>query len=1303
MVYSPINPRPDTLPLNGLEWDRFESFCTEFIAHLPEVKPWAVHRYGQQGDQQKGIDIIAEMENGEHWVFQCKKYKSFKASQAQSAVRKCTYQANKYVLALSCKASTEVRDEIQKHQDWDVWDVEDLSRIVKDLPPEVARRIVERHFGKVWRREFLGLTGLITFVSASNFFERWLKTDQPFNHKWQLVGRDTSLAQLHNFVKSESQIAFLYGRGGIGKTRLVYEFSKTFGTCNAAWVLRFWMEGTPINSESLDELPVTQTVVVIDNADRCDDLPVLLAFAQQHPQILKLIFIIRPGSLERLKTQTTHKGISLEVLEELKALDRSQVKELARQALGDEYCHWVDQLAAVTRDCPLVTVVGGWLLRKKNIAPALLERDQDFQNEVLSRLQENFLESIGNESARERCRELLKLISAVSPVYPNNPAFQEVASKFLKTTKSNLLHDLESLEESSILIRRGKSLRITPDVLSEHILTTACLTKEGIPTGYVQESFELFNKLCLKSILRNFSELDWRISATSKQKVDLLTEIWQKIWDEFRSASNSGRYQLLDLLGEMAVYQPKQALDLVEFTMQNPATVLDQTDFAAFYTHQKVLKKLPPLLYEISYTMSYLPRCCDLLWELVKQTSSEISTSEQSALQVLIHLAEYDVFPRKDLEYNHLVVEAAERWLKDPHAFSYQGSPLDVLDPVLARTYESTRTEGLTITMQEFYVNQEYTQVVRDKALHLIDGCIASEQPKIILRSLKSLDKALANPDTRFSQRADNQCEQWVPEQLKILDMISQLVGQTTNPLIQLEILQMMHEHAHHAYDGSVKQQMLAIINAIPVNDQLKLTGALICSSRLAWLIKPVEQPESNSDTSDESFESDWQRQCRLSKNICADAVHQLFQTFSDPREAVSEIRVRLDLAVNAGLQPEFDELIKTLGDLAKTDYLTGICSAIIQNPKYLAAYLGLLLSKLREEDIESAIALAQTAVDTENPSLCASIAQGFWGGAENLQPLDIDLIRKLAHSDYPGVKKQIFYTLQNISQLEPRLGTEIALTINVGESSELADSLCRFFDPNYGISPEELTHEQLEVILSKLENVADLDQCNICRFLSYACSRSARATINLLLARLRNYAKEETFYPFPRLGFRHNPNGGTVLSGLQDSQDYQDILSEVRDLMMSEELKATSCLPRLFKLISLDLNSVSLEVLNWWINSGDATKVKNASQLLQDASSLFVFKNNDFVANLLNQAASVGSECLKEVRHSLLHTLVFRSLSRTVGQPSPTVVDEREQAMKIADKHPLHSSVRNFYQEIAERAQNTIQEQVEMDEELLE
>lgn len=1303
MVRPPIVSRPDTFPLNDLEWDRFESFCTNFISHLPGVKRWTAHRYGQQGDQQKGIDIIVEMENGERWVFQCKKYKSFKANQVRAAIQKCTYQADKFFLALSCQASAPVRDEIQKYQNWELWDVEDISRIIRELSSEVACQIVEHHFGKVWRKEFLGLAGLTSFVTVPLFFDRWLRTDKPFNHAWEMIGRRAILTELDAFVDSKDQIAILSGRGGIGKTRLLYEFSKTFETHYSGWAIRFWMDGAPINPESLDELPVTSTVVVIDNADRCDDLPILLTFAQQHPQNLKFIFTVRPGGFERLKSSITKKGIDLTCLEELKALDRSEVKALARQALGDEYSCWVDHLTAVTRDCPLVTLVGGWLLREKSIDPALLERNQDFQDEVLKRLEENILEAIANEATRERCRELLELISAISPVYPNNLQFQEVASTFLKTTKSKLLQDLESLEESGILVRRGKSLRIAPDVLSEHILATACLTKQGLPKGYVQDIFDSFGKLCLKSIVRNFAELDWRIGVTRDQEVDLLKEIWQVIWDEFQSAPNSGRCRLLDLVAEMAIYQPKQALALVEFAIQNPATVIEQEGGATFYTHQEVLCKLPSLLHMISYTLEHLLQCCDLLWELVKQTGSETSSSRQTASQALIDLAEYDVYPRKTPECNELVIEAVERWLKAPDAFDYQCSPLDVLDPVLARTFESSRTEGLTVTMQEFYVNPKATQVVRDKALQIVSQCITSEQLKVILRSLKSLNKALTNPDNRLSQRADNQCEQWIPEQLRILDLISQLIKRTTEPLIHLEVLQAMHQHIHHAYSDAVRQKMQSIIDSIAINDQLKLVGALMYSNDLAWLIEPVEQVKSASEKTVELFESKWQREQNLSKDICKTAVSQFFKTFSDPYEAVNSIYAQLDIAVTTGLQPDFSNFIELFGDLAEPTYLAQTCEAVIQAPTYLAPYLGLLLCKLRKQDLESAIALAQTAVNTGDPNLCAAVAQGFWNSVNNLLPSDINLIQRLAQSEHLGVKRLLFNTLRLISEAEPELGINIALAMETGESSELADSLCRIFVSNNGVSLDFSTLEQVEIILNKLEYIADLDQYNICKFLSYACRRSARATVDLFLKRLRHYIKQDKgVFPFPRLGFRHNPHGGAVLSGLQDSPDYQEILSEIRDLMLTEKMAATSYLSNLFRLVSLDFNSVSLEILNEWINSGDSMKVEAAGQLLQDAPSSFVLKNEEFVANLLEQASSIGFECLERTRNSLFHTVVFRSLSRTIGQPSPAVVDEYEQATKISSKYPIGSLVCNFYEEIAEQAHKTIQGQVEMDEELL-
>ena len=64
-------------------------------------------------------------------------------------------------------------------------------------------------------------------------------------------------------------------------------------------------------------------------------------------------------------------------------LSRDEVTELGRQALGAEFEHLAEQLAAATWDCPLVTVVGGQLLAQKAIPPDLLERDEEFRDTVL--------------------------------------------------------------------------------------------------------------------------------------------------------------------------------------------------------------------------------------------------------------------------------------------------------------------------------------------------------------------------------------------------------------------------------------------------------------------------------------------------------------------------------------------------------------------------------------------------------------------------------------------------------------------------------------------------------------------------------------------------------------------------------------------------------------------------------------------------------------------------------------------------------------------------------------------------------
>lgn len=167
MVLPPVLPRPDRLPLNdpSFSWDRFESFCLDFISRLPGVIN--CHRYGKQGDCQQGIDILAQLENGEQWAFQCKQYESFTQSDAKKAVQKAIYRATHYVLLLTCEATVKVRDVIAATSAWSLWDVQDISLKVRSFSQDTARRIVETHFGFMWSEAFLGVAESVNLNSFS--------------------------------------------------------------------------------------------------------------------------------------------------------------------------------------------------------------------------------------------------------------------------------------------------------------------------------------------------------------------------------------------------------------------------------------------------------------------------------------------------------------------------------------------------------------------------------------------------------------------------------------------------------------------------------------------------------------------------------------------------------------------------------------------------------------------------------------------------------------------------------------------------------------------------------------------------------------------------------------------------------------------------------------------------------------------------------------------------------------------------------------------------------------------------------
>lgn len=106
--------------------------------------------YGEPGQRQNGIDVIAQVPGGMYHSYQAKRYQRFSKAALQKAVATWRaggrpYSSSKFVLAVSCPVRrTEILDERrrlseQEDIDIEIWDKLTLSNYLRDFPSLVAQ------------------------------------------------------------------------------------------------------------------------------------------------------------------------------------------------------------------------------------------------------------------------------------------------------------------------------------------------------------------------------------------------------------------------------------------------------------------------------------------------------------------------------------------------------------------------------------------------------------------------------------------------------------------------------------------------------------------------------------------------------------------------------------------------------------------------------------------------------------------------------------------------------------------------------------------------------------------------------------------------------------------------------------------------------------------------------------------------------------------------------------------------------------------------------------------------------------
>jgi hypothetical protein len=1288
-----VVPRTERLPLESLGWDAFESFCRDLVSRMPGVRE--CHHYGKQGDTQLGIDLFADFDNGSRWAFQNKRWKEFGPADVEKAVQATTYPAQRYIILLSREATAGVRNAVAKHANWDIWDVRDISQKVRELPLDTARRLLDQHLGAGVRRAFLGVSAVSMFPTPEDYFGPFEDQSRIFHHGWSLVGRAELLQGLRNFATSTAKrVAVFSGRGGIGKSKLLHAFAADASQGQGVPTIRFLADGLPVTPEAFDDLPLSACLVVVDDAHRRgDDVAALLTLAQQCRPRIKLVLASRPQGMDLINSHLGRAGIEEREVERLGTvgdLTREETGRLAVQSLGEEYAHLADRLVALTRDCPLVTVVGGRLLAERAVDPALLESVDDFRTTVLSKFHDVLIGQVGDRIEASRCRSLLDLLAAVAPVRPDGEPFLTAAAGFLKCEPTELATAMAVLEECGVLLRRGYSVRITPDVLADHLLNRACLMPHGRPTGFAQRVFDHFSKTCPTEVLRNLAELDWRVRHATGQEPDLLASVWSGISDQFRRSPNSVRCQLLDVLRDIAYYQPGRMLELIEYAVRNPATTpeVEVVQHLGLFSHEGVLEKLPELVRRIAYTLDYLPCCADLLWELGRDDRRQANPRPEHPIRILCGMAEYEI--GKPYAFNDGMIDAVRRWLREPGAHDHAHSPLDILDPIFVKSGSGAYSEGHSIAIRTFKVSSEDTQAMRDAALSLVGDCLSAESPRVVLRALKTLRAAISGPMPLYSMTftADN-IAQWEPEQLRILAMLAELRRRTTDSLVHLQISETVGWHARYASSPDVRRQAREIILSLPDQFDVRFARTLVVSHDRFM----------DADFDEETTEAFHRRHERQTA-LCRTVAGELWERTSNPEALARELNRQLQCLQAGGRETNGGFLIDALvhNQPQVTEPLIELIIAAPDCP--LAASIALLLAHARHRDLSRGIEFARRVIASGHLSLCRAVGNLYcWSinWSEDGFEGDLAVLRSLLRHPDRGVVGLGIGGIRGLSRVRREAAVAEVLTVELSESGELAEELFSVFHAELGIPLGTLADADIDCLLRKLPPVNRLDH-HVTQFLAHATSRRPHEVVNLLLDRVERgeAASGLDFEPLPYLGLH------PALTALAECRDYDALIRLVRDRSLRVDYRATFWFPKLFKEVSLRYCPASLTALTEWIDSGQAERIAAATVLLTEAPAAFVFEHRHFVSNTLVRAFAAGDECYRRVCHHLRQCAAGHGRQRVGGGPFPQDVGLRDRASSVCATLRRGSPDHRFYDSLRAEAVANIRETEASDEELL-
>lgn len=1287
----PVRPLLTALPVSELGPDRFEELVTDIAQAL--YSRARVSRFGGPGHEQHGVDIVAVEDSRYIATFQCKRHIRFGPARIAEAIAAVTLEANIHYLVLSRRhASPGAREEIKKYQGWELWDGEDLSRIIRSLPSDTGVRIVDTYFPG-WREALLGIAEPGPWLSTEEFFLS-LSAGPIYTHEWHLVGRQKEVDAILQFLSGGGeQIGFIVGRGGIGKSRLLREVAGRLEVGHGVH-LRFVKPGVDLNAGHYERLPTDRPVVVIidDAHDRDDLLTVVSDLLRRGPQV-KVLLALRPYGVNALTSDLARIGIRAGDLPqwELPDLARDDATALAREALGPG---WTDILAerlgVLTVDCPFITVVAGVLIRRGDLDPACVDHEETIRQEVLRKFRVVVVADPVSGDPEIR-RSVLDGIAILQPFRTDDPAFQESLSKLIDRPYDRAMSHLRALEDAGVLLRRGSSMRVIPDLLGDVVLTEACFDSASqSSTGYIERAWASVGGDAVRNVFVNASRIDWRIRHDNSGAQSVTDTLWDEVEAFTRSAGVLGRLGVLKMLQKVAFFEPQRSLALIKWIIDNPTDSVEESDdpLARVYppTYGQVLEEVPDVLRAIAYNLEHLPQAADLLWTLAVLDPRPTNPYPNHPLRVLSAMAEIE--PRKPLEYNDRLIDAAEQWLASNDPPSARATPLDVLGPMLATEGSQQASVGFALQFRPFLVNPAVVHDLRERVIAIAMEHLGSSDIRRATRAVELIGAGLHYPHGLFGREVrDAERDSWTPIFIATLRQLAiRVASNRVDPIVAVSIRRMLKWHLEYSELGT-RDAAREVISSL--SDTLQTRTALALTDGWGDLI--------------EGRTRDFETAEEIKQKQMGDLAAELVAAHSD-EQLLEILTIRLTAQSLAGERstghpgPFVWTLVKTRPSLG-----LAICARISEQPdSVLVQILPVVVAVLAEEGPDAWLGAVRALLDTNDVALRRAVAQALgWnrGMRAALIGGEYDVLVELATDPDPLARTYVGRAAQRLVASARIEAIALASQIEVGNSSEVVEEVVQIFAGEGAVRWDELSEPQKQHFLQQLRSCPSIEGYWTGHLLSGLSKEHPSQVVRLLMDRIERWEMQDAGDDYDPLPFQW-----TSALQLRSHGDFVESLRAIGAWLAQEpdSWKRSTEGGKLFAAVALRYDDAVIAVLEESLSTPTEGDISALATIVRQAPPEFVYTEVEFVRRALRVAARLGPESVERLSGAFYGAAISGVRTGTPGQPLAADVQQRDKAKEIADRLPRGSEEEKLYRALQRSAEESMRWRADHDEKML-